>query len=373
MNPSERLNGLDHLRAFAISYVFIFHYSGQFEAPTWLAPLAEFGWSGVDLFFVLSGYLIGGQLLGRVAGGRGFSTKDFYIQRCLRILPVYWLVLGLYFLVPATIEHGRLPSLWRFATFTQNFALDNHVYSAFSHAWSLCVEEHFYLLLPVLITLFVARKWGHRALPCGGLLMLSGVAIRAFCWMRVSAGDGGWYELVYYPTYCRLDGLIVGVSIAAAAVFYPRQWAWLRRYGYLWLVAGLALLYGADTLAQAQHDFAFTLFGFPLVAIAYGLIVIAALSPGSSLNRASALTRRVAVLSYSIYLCHKIVIHLIQGEASTLHLAPEGNLMFALCIAGSVICAYALNVIVERPFLRIRDRIYAPQLVHPLPGAQPLS
>ena len=313
------------------------------------------------------------MLFRSAAAGRGFSTKDFYIQRCLRILPVYWLVLGLYFLVPATIEHGRLPSLWRFATFTQYFALDNHVYSAFSHAWSLCVEEHFYLLLPVLITLFVARKWGRRALPCGGLLMLSGVAIRAFCWTRVSAGDGGWYELVYYPTYCRLDGLIVGVSIAAAAVFYPRQWAWLRRYAYLWLVAGLALLYGADTLAQAQHDFAFTLFGFPLVAIAYGLIVIAALSPGSSLNRASALTRRVAVLSYSIYLCHKIVIHLIQGEASTLHLAAEGNLMFALCIAGSVFCAYALNVIVERPFLRIRDRIYAPQLVHPLPGAQPLS
>jgi peptidoglycan/LPS O-acetylase OafA/YrhL len=72
---THRLNGLDHLRALAISYVFIYHYAVLFKHPAWLGPLANFGWSGVDLFFVLSGYLIGGQLLGRVAGGQEISIK----------------------------------------------------------------------------------------------------------------------------------------------------------------------------------------------------------------------------------------------------------------------------------------------------------
>ncbi|MGA3159050.1 MAG: acyltransferase [Steroidobacteraceae bacterium] len=373
MRPSDRLNGLDHLRAFAISYVFIFHYAGQFKSPTWLAPIAKFGWSGVDLFFVLSGYLIGGQLLGRIASGQGLSIRDFYLQRFLRIIPVFWLVLALYFLLPATIEHGRLPSLWRFLTFTQNFALDNSVYSAFSHAWSLCVEEHFYLVLPCLITVFAARKWGNRGFLCGGLLMVLGVAIRGFCWTRVAAGDGGWYELVYYPTYCRLDGLIVGVAIAAMSLFYPRQWSWLGRKSYVLLFVGLALLYAGYALADGPYDFAFTLVGFPLVAIAYGCVVVAAVSPQSFLNRAAAITKRIAVLSYSIYLIHKIVIHLVQGEASSLHIAADGSIMFVLCITVSVACAYAMNVIVERPFLRLRERLAAPKSPALFPGTQPLS
>jgi peptidoglycan/LPS O-acetylase OafA/YrhL len=367
MGLTRRLNGLDHLRALAISYVFIYHYAVLFKHPAWLGPLADFGWSGVDLFFVLSGFLIGGQLLGRVASGQETSIKDFYVQRFLRIMPAYWVVLAFYFAIPAVIERGQLPPLWRFLTFTQNFGLNNQVYGAFSHAWSLCIEEHFYLVLPCLIFIFSARRWWQGAICFAGLLVVLGGAARAYCLTRVMAGDGNWSELIYYPTYCHLDGLIIGVAVAAISAFYPQQWSWLERRGYVWLFAGLALVYAAYALDEGQNEFASTVFKFPLVAMGFGLIVIASVSRDSFLNRSSAVTKWIAVLSYSIYLIHKIVIHLLQGTAKALHIAPNSTLMFVLCIAGSIAAAYALNIVVERPFMRLRDRLFSRHVAASLP------
>jgi peptidoglycan/LPS O-acetylase OafA/YrhL len=367
MGLTRRLNGLDHLRALAISYVFIYHYAVLFKHPAWLGPLADFGWSGVDLFFVLSGFLIGGQLLGRVASGQETSIKDFYVQRFLRIMPAYWVVLAFYFAIPAVIERGQLPPLWRFLTFTQNFGLNNQVYGAFSHAWSLCIEEHFYLVLPCLIFIFSARRWWQGAICFAGLLVVLGGAARAYCLTRVMAGDGNWSELIYYPTYCHLDGLIIGVAVAAISAFYPQQWSWLERRGYVWLFAGLALVYAAYALDEGQNEFASTVFKFLLVAMGFGLIVIASVSRDSFLNRSSAVTKWIAVLSYSIYLIHKIVIHLLQGTAKALHIAPNSTLMFVLCIAGSIAAAYALNIVVERPFMRLRDRLFSRHVAASLP------
>jgi peptidoglycan/LPS O-acetylase OafA/YrhL len=119
---SPRLNGLDHLRAFAIAYVFLFHYKNLAPHPKWLEAVGSFGWSGVDLFFVLSGYLIGGQLLAVQAAGRPLALGDFYIKRFFRIVPVYLVLVALYFLVPAFREIPTITPLWKFLTFTQNFA-----------------------------------------------------------------------------------------------------------------------------------------------------------------------------------------------------------------------------------------------------------
>jgi peptidoglycan/LPS O-acetylase OafA/YrhL len=144
-----KLHGLDHLRALAIVQVFLFHYfilSGG--TPVWLPDWAGFGWTGVDLFFVLSGFLIAFPLLGQVKEGQPVSLRTFFTKRFFRILPAYWAVLLLYFAVPAFPEKNGIPPLWKFLTFTQNFGLDLQHTGSFSHAWSLCVEEHFYLLLP---------------------------------------------------------------------------------------------------------------------------------------------------------------------------------------------------------------------------------
>ena len=187
-------------------------------------------------------------------------------------------------------------------------------------------KEHFYLVLPCLIVIFSARRWGKGAIYFGGLLVIVGGAARAYCLTRVMAGDGNWSELIYYPTYCHLDGLIVGVAVAAISAFCPQQWSWLERRSYVWLFAGLALVYAAFTLDEGQNEFASTVFKFPLVAMGFGLIVIASVSHNSFLNGSSAITKWLAVLSYSIYLIHKIVIHLLKARRSLYTLRPTARL-----------------------------------------------
>ncbi|HET9135669.1 MAG TPA: acyltransferase, partial [Candidatus Kapabacteria bacterium] len=119
----HRLNGLDHLRALAITLVFLFHYGGLFPHPDWVAEISRFGWTGVDLFFVLSGYLISSQLFSSIASNGSFSYRAFFIKRFFRIIPAYLVVVGLYFLVPILREREGLTDLWRYLTFTQNFGL----------------------------------------------------------------------------------------------------------------------------------------------------------------------------------------------------------------------------------------------------------
>jgi len=359
MTPMQRINGLDHLRALAITFVFFFHCAILFGFGELLPHIVKFGWSGVDLFFVLSGYLIGGQLLRRVASGKEIHIRDFYVQRFLRIMPAYWLVLAFYFTLPWVLERGRLPPLWRFLTFTQNFGLDATVDGAFSHAWSLCVEEHFYLLLPGLILFFARFRLGARAFLFGGLLTLLGMAIRSHEWARVSAGDGNWYQLVYYPTYCHIDGLIAGVSVAAISIFYPSQWNWLERRNRVALAAGLAVLLIGYLINDGQKDWLPSVIAFPLVAVGYGLVLIAAVSKNSFLSRGSLITKWVAILSYSMYLTHKIVIHLVQGAATAYDLAPNSAPVLALCALCTVGSAYAVHVAVERPFMHLRDRLFS--------------
>lgn len=115
----QKLFGLDHLRALAIIMVFVFHYGHIFPHPGWTNSISSFGWTGVDLFFVLSGYLIASQLFASVAKTGTFSLKEFFIKRFSRILPAYFVVVALYFLFPLLREHEALAPLWKYLTFTQ--------------------------------------------------------------------------------------------------------------------------------------------------------------------------------------------------------------------------------------------------------------
>src|ERR1700733_7711452 len=97
---SHKLHGLDHLRAFAITFVFFYHYGRLFPHPQWTNTISEFGWSGVDLFFVLSGYLIASQLFKKISFQQKISLKEFFTKRFFRIIPAYLIVVALYFLFP---------------------------------------------------------------------------------------------------------------------------------------------------------------------------------------------------------------------------------------------------------------------------------
>lgn len=357
-NRNSRLHGLDHLRAFAIGYVFLFHYKNMVPHPKWLETVGGFGWSGVDLFFVLSGYLIGGQLLGQQAAGKPIVVSDFYIKRFLRIIPAYLVVVALYFAMPMFRETAVITPLWKFLTFTQNLAYEVPGGVAFSHAWSLCVEEHFYLVLPALLVVLGVHNPAWRVIAIALGVLVGGVALRAFSWETLFQTDGNWVKWIYYPTYNRLDGLLVGVCLAAVQHFAPLRWErWTSRPGAM-LALGFAGLLLTLFLCTNRASFFASVFGFPMVSLAYGIVLLAAVSPRGILHgTSSAVTATVATLSYSMYLLHKGVIHLTHLGMARMELPVDGVLALLVCLILSVGAAWILHITVERPFMALRGRI----------------
>ena len=363
MQTAARFAGLDHLRALAIIIVFAYHYN-MFGHPAGLYEyLGHWGWTGVDLFFVLSGYLIGGQLFAKIARDQKVSCGEFYFKRSLRILPAYFAVLALYIAIPGFKERSQLPPLWRMFTFTQNFGLDLSKHGAFSHAWSLCIEEQFYLFLPLLIIGLHAIKAHKKAIYILPVLFLFGFAIRSYMWYDVlpyqpSFGKA-YYMYIYYPTWSRLDGLIIGVALAAFYYFKPQAWQKLTRHGNRILLIGLALLAGAWFIAHDDHQYQMqgAIFGYPAISIAYGALVLAALSPSCILYRySSKVTKTIATLSYAIYLTHKQLIHLTHEFLGPRGIDNDSYTSFWISAAVASLGGWLLHLAIEKPFLRLRDR-----------------
>ncbi|MGK6353036.1 acyltransferase family protein [Parapedobacter sp. DT-150] len=364
----QHLAGLDHLRALAIILVFLCHYRA-YDRPDWVNEIGLFGWSGVDLFFVLSGYLISDQLMRQLISKHTIGFTEFYTHRALRIFPAYFFVVALYFAFPFIREREGIAPLWQFLTFTQNFDLDFGNEGTFSHAWSLAIEEQFYLLLPVSLWL-IARTaaWRQGVWVFAGILVF-GLLIRGINWLYfmqpfyengITADRFVTYnKWIYYPTYNRLDGLVVGVAIAAIMNYRPRWRAWHASRGNQLLVIGLLLLAGAYFLMRGDRlDLWPTLVGYPLLSVAYGFMVFGALSPSCILYRVRwRVSTMIAALSYGIYLCHKFLNHIMQAPLDDWGLVSDGSLRVLICAAVSVIGALLLNFVVEYPFLRWRSRL----------------
>ena len=371
INPKAQLKlfGLDHLRALAILLVLGFHYQLQFPHPIWTGWFMKIGWTGVDLFFVLSGFLISSQLFAQIKKGTGISLKTFFIKRFFRILPIYFFIVGVYFLFPYFREKEALPPLWKFLTFTQNFGLEIKHFGTFSHAWSLCVEEHFYLLLPLILifltskNLFAKSYWILIALP------VFGIVFRIYLWniyypsnSVIDSSLPYWTEHIYYPTYNRLDGLLVGVAIAALYQFSPKLWDKILKFGNQIIILSIALLTVVFFSFADLGTYSTSIWGFPLISIAYGFLVLGAISPSSFLyNWNSKITTLISTLSYAIYLSHKGIIHLVQELFAKLGVDKNSNLMFLVCIVVCIIIAWLLNLTIEKPFMKMRDKILRPK------------
>jgi len=365
---SHKLHGLDHLRAFAIIFVFLYHYSILFSHPGWVNTISTFGWSGVDLFFVLSGYLIAAQLFQKIAQQNKISLREFFIKRFFRIIPIYLVVVALYFLFPFLREREALASLWKYLTFTQNIGLDVKEQGTFSHAWSLCIEEQFYLLFPLILITFLHFKIFKKAFWLLIIIFLAGFAIRISCYKHFVALTGKdiewvtWSKWIYYPTWSRLDGLLVGVSIAALLQFKPKVSKKILQHENLLLVAGLLIFAATYFFCSDEVSFNSSVFGFALTDLGYGFIVLSALCPGSFLYKyESKITSKIAALSYGIYLIHKIVIHVTQMQFTKFKIAGDGNVMFVICIIAVFIISVILNETIEKPFLRLRKKIIVKQ------------
>jgi peptidoglycan/LPS O-acetylase OafA/YrhL len=351
-----------------VYHVYTFHDVGSM--PSMLEFAARMGWMGVDLFFVLSGYLIGSQLLRPYRSNERPSLPGFYRNRFYRVLPAYLTVLAIYYVLPVWRERPNLPPLWQFLTFTQNLFVDYGVNQAFSHVWSLCIEEHFYLLLPLVVLFAMRRPSLRKTVAVLGGLVLFGICVRAFILFHTlrplaSAGQSWglvYMERIYYPTYSRLDGLLAGVTIALVKTFRPIWWSTLARRGHTLFSLGLCLVglsawLFRDHWSSVTGASAFgTVIGFPALSLGLGLLVASALSTNGLLSRIRIPgAKLIATLAYSLYLTHKELIHLVDrcfpGIARADFLSWLG--VYVVCC---LTVAAALYLCVERPFLILRDK-----------------
>src|SRR5437660_2621398 len=354
----ERQPGLDLLRAFAIIVVVIYHAAlFGFKLP---GRVDRFGWIGVDLFFVLSGYLIGGQLLAPLARDQHINLGRFFARRALRIMPAYFAVLVIYFLLPSWREYPEMSQpLWKFLLSIQNVAL--HGGTAFSHAWSLAVEDQFYLLLP-LILLFTNR-WRRATMMVPCVIVLGGILLRAFLAWRNPAEIGvsfrGFQTWIYYPTWTRLDPLVFGVVLAAIEKFRPQWWRCLMNLAPWLLLPGLALIVCALYLGEGDYlTIAASIWQFPMIALGMAALLICAVSPRLPLRRVALPGAAfIASIAYSAYLVQKLVIHFVAQFCSSHNIA----LTSASALLGVELSVYAgatiLLLAVERPFLQLRHRL----------------
>ncbi|WP_343699805.1 acyltransferase [Caulobacter sp.] len=374
----RRAYGPDLLRAAAILLVMAWHMPKP-ARPEPLLSVQPFGWLGVDVFFVLSGYLIGAQLFKRVAAGSGVDFKRFWTNRAFRILPAYLVVLSLYFLLPGFSDGKTIQPLWRFLTFTMNFELDYRVTGAFTSAWSLCVEEHFYWILPPLVLALSRFKGWGPAVAVGATVILGGMALRWGIWHGPAADPStrpaDFLRLIYYPTWTRLDGLAMGVLLAAARTVFPAQ---VARLAPPWLTGPLGLLAAAGTVMLClEHadgvalDLAGAVVLYPLACLASTLLLCALLDLEPALQRLPLQPfTAVATLAYSLYLVHKPVQHMLRDALGdgVLH----GWTGVGVYLIGDLVAATILWLLVEHPFLHLRDRVLR-KPAHASAESMPLS
>ncbi|MFT3792014.1 MAG: acyltransferase [Rudaea sp.] len=352
---SARRFGLDAWRAFAILLVLVGH------ASFWFLPLTReldawysLAFLGVELFFVLSGFLIGGILIGELRGG-GFELKRFWTRRWLRTLPNYFLFLALNVLLYRAM-FGAWPHFGLFLVFLQNFAWPHP--PLFSEAWSLSVEELFYLIAP-LATLAVVRLTKGRGSVVGWLLaaiaLVTAIRIGYVLWR-----DPLWDSGVRKIALVRLDAFIYGVVAAWFCTVRAMSISNRRRCA----VAGVCGMIGvalAFFLLPRDHDFFARTFLFNLIpaSLAAMLPLAAEWRAGGVPPLAQAGTRRIALWSYSLYLCQLAVMRglsLLPWKASTPAQCLFGALVFVVL---SIACAALLYRFFEAPILRWRDRFTA--------------
>jgi peptidoglycan/LPS O-acetylase OafA/YrhL len=209
--PEHNVPGLDFLRTCAILLVFTGHAAGSLGSPAWFAklPFAYYGWTGVDLFFVLSGILIGSQIWRELKTTGDIQIGRFLLRRGLRIWPLYFVFI---ILVGCEVLFlGRDGSgLWADAAYVSNY-----FHCQVGGSWSLSTEEQFYVLAPLSLALFsrflrLERMW---VLPVLGPFLLIAsrlLTIRHYPSMPVRQMD----QLLYLPIHTHSDGLAIGLAIA---------------------------------------------------------------------------------------------------------------------------------------------------------------
>jgi peptidoglycan/LPS O-acetylase OafA/YrhL len=373
-NP--RLIQLDILRGIAILLVLGRHpvlapeQSGSLH--TFARAWHRFGWTGVDLFFVLSGFLVGGLLFHELRTRGGLDVGRFLIRRGFKIWPSYYLFLAV-FAALRLLTGARGVDVWDLVPNLLN--VQNYFGSPRVHTWSLAVEEHFYLVLPLVLLAIVGRRPVSRlpiaaipAIPILSVCLL--VACMALRW-QVTMGPSYSQELLLSPTHLRIDALFFGVMIAYMYHFHEPVIGRLARHRGLLAATGLVLV-APMAMVPADHSAFVGSLGFAMLYVGYGCLLVAVVATpldhgwaGRWLQSVPArLIAFIGMFSYPIYLWHiEVGIALNRVLARWVAFGPEAMALRWACgmsafLVLSVVLGVVMGRLVERPALAMRDRLF---------------
>jgi peptidoglycan/LPS O-acetylase OafA/YrhL len=349
----RRNASLDALRALAIVLVVFCHSSISYGLPNRLDFLG-LGGVGVDLFFCLSGWLLGRQLCEEFKRSGTIELRRFWLRRWLRTLPAYYVVLLCTF-TQAMIQR-KPPQAVQYLVFLQNYV---GRMPFFGVSWSLCVEEHFYLLVAPLLLLFCRCRKLRIIVP--GLVLIPLACRLGAPWVLA---HWGWRWDIKM-THLRYDQCAAGVLLAVLTVFAPKLWAWLCRMLVVLIPAGLALA-GVNLywrISRSPHgDFD------PLVWSLVFAMLVALANSGEFWRSGLRIpgTRYLADRAYALYLLHVEGIALMTRLAGKSENHPRVPMLvyFAGIWLVALLGAEVLHRATERPFMQARERFRGSRSTH---------
>jgi peptidoglycan/LPS O-acetylase OafA/YrhL len=350
---------LDFIRGIAILFVLFEHYSTRgisVKLPT-MARIEGMGWTGVDLFFVLSGFLVGGLLMREWQKTGEIVALRFLKRRAFKIWPAYY-----FFILVAIVArlHPLKTFLWQNLLNVQNYAN-----TSLGHTWSLAVEEHFYLGLAALLTFFAAKRFRPATLLAFCLIVSVLIeTLRAYLVVHRMP--------YFFYTHSRIDAMLIGVALACTQVFYPAVFAWLQslRWALILIVAIAVWRLWVDRDAVPYAPAMTSPFLITLVDYAAAALLLLLYHPGGRHRLPYRLVASIGVFSYGIYLWHVTVLHptdwLVARLPASLAMAVSTLLPFAIAIPLGIVATKAI----EFPFLRLRERLVPATIPEPQIPAQ---
>jgi len=365
----ERSKSVDLLRALALFLLCFGRHltpcprgSGLYLLPDITMVLARGGWIGVDLFFVLSGFLVSG-LLFREHQKFGFiSGKQFLIRRGLKIYPSFWVLIIATVAVTLLLQH-HFPVK---ATLSELAFVQNYGPSLWSHTWSLAIEEHFYLFLLVFLLCLSRRARSlhpFRIIPFSFLAL----AILSLVMRLVTAHGHSYHHKAHlFPSHLRMDSLFFGVFISYFYHYHSEQFLlFAKRFRWPLTACGVLALLPAFIFTLEVSPFIYT-FGLTLLYLGSGALLIAGIATTLPDNRGARFVAYIGSHSYSIYLWHlAVALWAIPLFARAAGEHWNWPLYAVTYVTGSLAVGITMALLIEFPTLRIRDRCF-PSRARPL-------
>jgi peptidoglycan/LPS O-acetylase OafA/YrhL len=280
----------------------------------------------------------------------------------LRTLPNYYLILAIYVILSLSAATASPSPIWKFLSFTQNMGIPN----AFTPSWSLCVEEQFYLAFPMVVLVLARRRSPRLVVLALASILALGLILRTAIWFACrpdrlpsASALAAYMANLYFPTYCRLDGITCGVALAAVKCFRPAIWQRLTARPNA-LLAGSGLFFTASILAfWTRYTLFCSTLGFTLISASFTLLTAHVLSGRRLIgSRNIPGTATVALLSYAIYLTHSLAIECAERLVTAWGVTVQSAPGVAVATTLIVVFASVLYYVVERPCLRLRDQFF---------------